>query len=141
MKDSAMRLGRALLSYFLFSFLCVELVGCNVLPVNSSPTRASHIRIASSAALLPLISAVGALFERQHPEARIAVQHYESVDGLNRLADQRVDIAATTLYADPSVVSAAHLRDALFGVVPYLIVVQHDAPLASLSQAQIQRIF
>lgn len=143
MRDSFARHARALLPCLWFLLLCALLVGCAGLPGSSGNTSASasRLRIASSPALLPLLSAAVALFERQHSGAQIAVQRDESIDGLSALAHQQVAIASTVLYANPSAAFAAHLRDELFGVVPYVIVVQHAAPQASLSQGQIQRIF
>ncbi len=137
-------MGRTHLPNFLLAVLCALLVGCAGLPGSGGGnglTEAAPIRVASSPALLPLIGAAVALFERQHPRAQIAVQSNESADGLAALARQQVDMAATTLYANPADASAAPLRDALIGVVPYVIVVHPDVPLASLSPAQIQRIF
>ena len=142
--NSVARVGSILQPCCFVLLLCALLAGCNGLPgsgAGNTSDSASPIRIASSPALLPLISAAVALFERQHPEAQIAVLRDESAAGLSALARQQVNLAATIMYADPSASSSAHLRDALIGVVPFLLVVQHDAPLVSLSQAQIQGIF
>jgi phosphate transport system substrate-binding protein len=145
MRHSCARTGRPRLSCFLPALIFALLLsGCNGLSLSgneNASNRASRISIASSPVLVSLISAAVALFERQHPEAQIAVESTESLDGLSALAHQQVDIAATTLYADPSAAAAAHLLDELIGVVPFLIVVHPDVPVASLSQAQIQSIF
>ncbi len=135
--------GKTILLAMWLPLLCALLAGCAGLPGTggSVSAMAARLRVASSPALLPLLSAAAALFERQHPEAQIAVERDESVDGLRALANRQVDIAATTLYADPVTASAAHLRDAVIAVVAYVLVAQRSMQVASLSQMQILGIF
>lgn len=130
-------------SFFLPLLLALLLGGCagpagsggNTLP------RPARLLIASSPALVPLVSAAAALFERQHPSAQIEVQSRESLDGLSALAHQQADVAVTVLYADPASPSTPNLLDQLVCIVPFLVIVHPGLPLASLSQEQLQSIF
>jgi phosphate transport system substrate-binding protein len=135
--------GARLPSFFLPLLLALLLVGCTRLlgSGGNTPPRPARLLIASSPALVPLISAAAALFERQHPAAQIEVQSRESPDGLSALAHRQADVAATALYADPASPSMPDLLDQLVCVIPFLVIVHPDVPLASLSQEQLQGIF
>jgi phosphate transport system substrate-binding protein len=131
-------------SLILLPLLALLLVGCNDVSGGAGvnvPANPSHLLIASSPTLLPLIRTAAVLFARQHPEAQIAVQSSESSAGLNALAHRQADIAATVLYEDPSTFPAAKLFEQILCVVPFLIIVHPGIPLASLSQEQLLRIF
>lgn len=129
-------------SFFLPLLLALLLVGCAGLPGGGhTPPQPARLLIASSPALVPLVSAAAALFERQHPAAQIEVQSRESPDGLSALIHRQADIAATALYADPANPSTPNLLDQLVCVVPFFVIVHPDVPLASLSQEQLQGIF
>lgn len=96
-----------------------------------------HIKISGSTALLPLVTAASQAFQKQHPGAKIDVSGGGSLNGLQAVTAGKVNIGNSDIYADPATFPDPNLTDHIVCVTPFVMIVNRDVTIDSLSRQQI----
>ncbi len=107
----------------------------------AQPTLSGRLVITGSTALQPLVSQAAALFQQQNPLVHVVVQPADSTVGLNALMDKHADVANTIIYADPGLYPDPNLTDHIVAAVPFVIIVNRDVVIKSVTSQQLIDIF
>ena len=110
-------------------------------PANAQQALSGHLLVVGSTALQPLVTKAAALFQQQHPEAKIVVKGGGSVSGLQSVTSNQSDIGDSDIYADPAIYPDPNLTDHIVCVIPFTMIADPNINVTSLSQQQIIDIF
>ncbi len=132
----------AKISVFVFSLciiavLCVSCTG----PTDAQQAPTGRLVVVGSTALQPLATRAAALFQKQYPQAKVAVSGGGSLLGLKAVTGRQADIGDSDLYADPALYPDPNLTDHIVCVVPFTMITNLDVPVASLTRQQLIDIF
>jgi ABC-type phosphate transport system, periplasmic component len=121
-------------------FFSLILTGCAG-QTQQAQDVSGHIKISGSTALLPLVTAAGQAFQKQHPRAKIDVSGGGSLTGLQAVTTSKVNIGDSDIYADPATFPDPNLTDHIVCVTPFVMIVNRDVTINSLSRQQIIDIY
>ncbi|GAC1376168.1 MAG: hypothetical protein NVSMB44_44950 [Ktedonobacteraceae bacterium] len=108
--------------------------------MDTLPLR-GHLRIVGSTALQPLATEAARLFEKHYPSTHIDVQGGGGFAGLDAVTTQAADIGTSDVYADPVSYPDPTLTDHIICITPFVVIVNPDVPVLSLSRQQLVEIF
>jgi phosphate transport system substrate-binding protein len=114
--------------------------GCST-PNDLQSGQTGHILAVGSTALQPLVTKAAALYMAQNHGVRVDVRGGGSLYGLQAVAAGQSDIGDSDVYADPAVYPDPNLTDHLVCVIAFVMVVNPDVPVVSLTTQQIIDIF
>ncbi len=109
--------------------------------VDAQQALSGHLLVVGSTALQPLVTKAAALFQQQHPGAKIVVKGGGSVSGLQSVTNSKSDIGDSDIYADPAIYPDPNLTDHIVCVVPFTMITDPNIKVPSLNQQQIIDIF
>jgi hypothetical protein len=92
-------------------------------------------------AVLCSFSLAAVLFHQSHPNIQVNVTGGGSVAGLQAVTTNKVDIADSDIYADPSTYPDPNLTDHIICAMGFVLIVDPQINLSSLSTQQIHDIF
>src|SRR5215475_909769 len=114
--------------------LLFTLAGCGLF--GGSQVLKGTVRIAGSTALQPLLVQAGKDFHSRNPQVTIDVQGGGSLAGLDLLYDQKVDVAASDVYANLSQAPDRNVTDYLVAASIFAIILNPAIPLTTLTADQ-----
>jgi phosphate transport system substrate-binding protein len=126
-----------LYSSILLTFL---LAGCAGDP-QSSTQLSGRLTISGSTALQPLVTAAAKDYMQEHPNVKIEVSGGGSQTGLQNVTSNKSTIGDSDIYADPAIYPDPNLTDHIVCVTPFVMIVNPDVTLPSLTKQQIIDIF
>lgn len=121
----------------LLSFLLTGCIGSVDQPADIS----GSITITGSTALLPLVTAAQQAYQQQHPQTHIQVGGGGSLTGLQDVTKNRSDVGDSDIYADPGTFPDPNLTDHIVCVTPFVMIVNKDVRINSLTRQQIIDIY
>jgi phosphate transport system substrate-binding protein len=123
---------------------CAIELGCNPREKSTAPdaNAVSHITLAGSSALVPLITEAANRYMKDHPAVAIEVSAGNSWRGIEQVRSGQVTIGTSDVFAPPS--TADGLIDHRIAVLAFAVMAHRDAAterVESLSQEQVRGIF